>query len=157
MKYLKLIKLMYLVDREAFKRWGCPITGDRYVSMQFGPVLSNSLNLIRGDVTDHWSSFVEESAPHTVKFLRESKTDDLPEAEEDLAKEIFSNYGHKSRWELVELTHEFKEYKEPDDDNRSWPIEDIDILVSVGRSPEEAKSICKYREAVDRAKSVLSV
>jgi hypothetical protein len=30
---LKLIKLLYLLDREALLRWGRPVTADRYVSM----------------------------------------------------------------------------------------------------------------------------
>ena len=45
--YLKLIKLLYLADRAALIETGSPITGDRYVSMKFGPVLSNVLNLIK--------------------------------------------------------------------------------------------------------------
>jgi uncharacterized phage-associated protein len=46
MNYMKLIKLLYLADREALIRWGRPISTDRYVSMKHGPVLSNVLNLI---------------------------------------------------------------------------------------------------------------
>ena len=33
MPYLKLIKLLYFVDREALLRWGRPVTTDRLVSM----------------------------------------------------------------------------------------------------------------------------
>ena len=32
MSYMKLIKLLYLADREALARWGRPITTDQYVS-----------------------------------------------------------------------------------------------------------------------------
>ena len=39
MSYLKLIKLIYFLDREALLRWGRPVTGDRYVSMDNGPVV----------------------------------------------------------------------------------------------------------------------
>ena len=46
-KYLKLMKLLYLADRESMKRHGHPISGDRYVSMEHGPVLSHTLNLPR--------------------------------------------------------------------------------------------------------------
>jgi len=45
MSYMKLIKLMYLADREALLRWGRPISTDRYVSMDKGPVLSRVLDL----------------------------------------------------------------------------------------------------------------
>ena len=42
---LKLIKLMYLADRESMHRHGTPISFDRFVSMDHGPVPSQSLNL----------------------------------------------------------------------------------------------------------------
>jgi len=40
MHYVKLIKLLYLADREALLRWGAPITTDRYVSMTMDPPLA---------------------------------------------------------------------------------------------------------------------
>lgn len=43
MSYMKLIKLLYLADREALLQWGRPITTDRYVSMNRDPVLSRIL------------------------------------------------------------------------------------------------------------------
>jgi len=47
MSYLKLIKLLYLLDREALLRGGRPVTTDRYVSMANGPVVSRIYELIR--------------------------------------------------------------------------------------------------------------
>src|SRR5690606_22897948 len=46
MSYMRLIKLLYLADREALIRWGTPITFDAYVSMDRGPVLSRTYELI---------------------------------------------------------------------------------------------------------------
>jgi uncharacterized phage-associated protein len=46
MAYIKLIKLLYLADREALLRWGRPITTDRHVSMPKGPVVSQIYDLI---------------------------------------------------------------------------------------------------------------
>jgi len=54
MSYLKLIKMLYFLDREALLRWGRPVTTDRYVSMANGPVVSRIYDLIR-----------EEPAPGT--------------------------------------------------------------------------------------------
>lgn len=39
MSHLKLMKLLYLADREAMRRSGFPMSGDRLVSMPHGPVL----------------------------------------------------------------------------------------------------------------------
>jgi uncharacterized phage-associated protein len=38
MNHLKLMKLLYLADRESMKRHGQPISGDRFVAMDHGPV-----------------------------------------------------------------------------------------------------------------------
>lgn len=38
--YLLLTKLLYITDREALKRWGRPVIGGDYVSMDYGPVIS---------------------------------------------------------------------------------------------------------------------
>ena len=66
MHYIKLIKLMYMADREALLRWGVPITRDRYVSMDNGPVLSRVLNLITEDRPKPvWSQFIRPPSAST--------------------------------------------------------------------------------------------
>ena len=65
MSYVKLIKLLYLADREALIRWGRPITTDRYVSLDIGPVVNRVYELIRGEPAPNsmwiWRKFI--SAP----------------------------------------------------------------------------------------------
>jgi uncharacterized phage-associated protein len=46
MNYLALMKLLYLVDREALFHLGRPITGDKVVAMKHGPVLSRIFDLV---------------------------------------------------------------------------------------------------------------
>ena len=46
LNYLKLIKLLYLLDRATLLAWGRTVTGDHYYSMKHGPVLSEVLDLI---------------------------------------------------------------------------------------------------------------
>ena len=40
MKYIGLLKMLYIADRIALERLEMPITGDCYFSMKYGPVLS---------------------------------------------------------------------------------------------------------------------
>src|SRR5438094_5768402 len=62
MNYLALMKLLYLVDREALIRFGRPVTGDRVVSMKHGPVLSRIYDLIaqkkQGLPPGEWHQFI---------------------------------------------------------------------------------------------------
>lgn len=47
LELLKLMKLMYLAERESFKKYGESITGDAFVSMQHGPVLSGTYDFAK--------------------------------------------------------------------------------------------------------------
>src|SRR5438477_7194490 len=48
MSYLRMLKLLYIADRESLKETGRPITGDHVVAMAHGPVLSGVFDLIKG-------------------------------------------------------------------------------------------------------------
>src|SRR5436190_24334529 len=49
MNYMRVLKLLYIADRECLRRYGRVITGDRAVATKRGPVLSVSLDLIKGE------------------------------------------------------------------------------------------------------------
>jgi uncharacterized phage-associated protein len=164
MKHLKLIKLMYLADREALKRWGHSITGDRYVSMDKGPVLSNVLNLIHDERNPNqevtglvWSDCIQESDPHTVKLVRTPAVRPLSQAEMELAEEIFKLYGRENRWKLVEMTHQFPEYIKPTQNQKRFPIHHLALLRILGKTEEEAKAICAYGQSVKKTHQLLSL
>ena len=88
MSYMKLIKLLYLADREALARWGRPITTDSYVSMKHGPVLEwESLNLITdpddpSQVQTAWSKHISAPENYDVVLKEDSSGDLLSEVEE---------------------------------------------------------------------------
>lgn len=139
MSYLKLIKLLYLADREALNRWGFNITSDRYVSMDHGPVVSNIYNLLTIDERDNafWSRYI---SPPLGKFEVELKSTDIPgsqlsPAEENLLQEIFTKYGTWDRWRLRDFTHDLQEWRDPH--GSSIPISLADILRAQGQSDEE--------------------
>lgn len=73
MSHLKLMKLLYLADREAMDRYGAPMSGDRVVSMPQGPVLSMTLNLVDGDIESSpngWDGWVSDKANNEVALCR---------------------------------------------------------------------------------------
>jgi uncharacterized phage-associated protein len=157
MSYVKLIKLLYLVDREALLRWGRPVTTDRYVSMDRGPVLSTILDLItegpRPGIQGIWSNYISEPQGYEVVLCREPPTDELSRAEEELIAEIFREHGAKSRWELVDLAHALPEWRDPN--GSAIPIGYADILEAAGRSPQEAAAVVEELESLMVADSLL--
>ncbi len=45
--YMALLKMLYTADRISLQRINQPISGDKYFSMDFGPILSNVYDLIK--------------------------------------------------------------------------------------------------------------
>lgn len=156
MSYLKLIKLLYLADREALLRWGRPITTDRCISMDRGPVLSRVLDLV-ADGEDPgapciWAKHISSPGNFEVQLTSEAGRDELSNAEVDLLDEVFHEHGKKTRWDLVKLTHTLPEWKDPQ--GSAIPITDRDILKAGGKSDLEIAAIEDELEGVALAETV---
>lgn len=120
MSHLKLMKLLYLADREAVRSFGWPISGDRLVSMPHGPVLSMTLNLMDGDVESHeggWEEWISDKENHELSLRRPldlSKLDELAPAELDVLSTVWAKFGAMGKWEIRDWTHEnCAEWKDP--------------------------------------------
>jgi uncharacterized phage-associated protein len=144
MRYLGLLKLLYMADRVALQRMEQPITGDHYVSMDYGPVLSSIYDLIKGQAVDSalpiWSQFISpRNGNYNVSLIDDPGNDELCEEEEEIITEVYKSCGHYDRFDLAELTHDFPEWQDPH--GTSIPISVEDILKNVGKSDEEIKEI----------------
>jgi uncharacterized phage-associated protein len=139
MSYLKLIKLLYLLDREALLRWGRPVTTDRHVSMPQGPVVSQIYDLIVGEnppgIQTYWHDYISAPENFEVSLYRDPGDDELSPAEETLISEVFAEHGRKNRWDLVRFTHDLPEWQDPN--GSSIPIAYSDILRAANRTDAE--------------------
>src|SRR5580658_10497524 len=68
MNYMALLKLLYLIDREALVRWGKTITGDQFVAMKHGPVLRRIFDLVTQKKQEPsrtaWHDLIPRPAPY---------------------------------------------------------------------------------------------
>lgn len=141
MSYTKLIKLLYLAEREALARFGAPLTYDSCVSIPHGPVLSATLNRINEPEIyedGYWDKHIAPKHNYEVGLKNPEAAvpnDQLSPAEEALIDEIFQRYGHMDRWELVKFTHTLPEWTDPE--GSSLPISPDEILLSEGYSRED--------------------
>lgn len=108
MDLLRLTKLLYLVDREAFVRWGLPLIGDRYASMERGMVLSETYDLSKRKFVQPrlWDDYI--SAPnhnHELNLIKDPDTDELSQVDIELIDEIYELYKGKSNSYLIEQVH----------------------------------------------------
>ena len=168
MKYLGLLKLIYMADRLALEKINQPLTGDTYVSMKYGPVLSRIYDFIKGttsfnneqDALNIWKKYIltpnNYSAPlqlsYEVILLKDPGSEELSEEEEEIIEEIYKKCGNYDRFDLANMTHNFPEWQNPQTLNSSQkvvPIENIKILQVIGKNKEEINEI---RQIVERKK-----
>src|ERR1017187_2391669 len=118
MNYLALLKLLYLIDRQALLSWGKPVTGDKIVAMERGPVLSRIFDLVSQKKQDRpksaWHNLIPRPAPYvyTVRFSGVPDTSALSEAEVALIDKVFAEHRNKTEDQLVELTHNLPEWSD---------------------------------------------
>lgn len=142
---LKLVKLLYLSDRESLLRYSFPISGDCPVSMPHGPVLSRTYSLIcEGSNTPNgWDAWISDKENHEVRVSHRITRDDLDElsdAELDVMEAVWQQFGGMDRWAIRDYTHDHcTEWQDPKGSSR--PIEFADIFRALGRAPAEAQAL----------------
>ena len=134
MKYLGLLKLMYMADRKSLQEFDQPITGDVYISMTYGPVLSKVYDLIKNNKIAkgeyYWWKYIETNKKtYTVKLLQDPGTGELCKAEKVIMQKVYNSCGNYDRFELAEKTHTFPEWRDPErEDQLAIPIDNYDLL-----------------------------
>ena len=152
MSHLKLMKLLYLSDREAVRAFGWPISGDRLVSMPHGPVLSQTLNLMDGDVESQpggWEEWISGKENHELSLRQPMDTvalDELAPAEIDVLKDVWVRFGPMGKWEIRDWTHQHcAEWKDPK--GSSLPIQYEALARAVGFDDTSAKELAAQIQA----------
>jgi uncharacterized phage-associated protein len=137
MNYMRLLKILYIAERESLAESSAPITGGRAIAMQRGPLIEEILHLIRGQHigTPKWSQFIrldnyslEMTADPGVGHLSRFVTGKLDEVAQ-------RHVGH-DEWDMVAITHELPEWKKNDPGKSSKEIPLADILEGVGRGAD---------------------
>jgi uncharacterized phage-associated protein len=110
MHIMKLVKLMYLLDRLSLDRRSTPVCGGDYLSMRNGPVTSEVLDLVNagrlaGERDQRWEQCISDRTNHQVKLEQMPARENLSEAEVSLLDELWAEHGRKDQWQLVEWCH----------------------------------------------------
>lgn len=151
LNYTKLIKLLYIADREALDRWDVPITEDRYTALHNGPIVSEIYDLIMERHCDptaqlQWNSLFPKDG-YDLVGAGTARRDELSEREEKLLDEIDRKFHSWSYGRLIEHTHNralFPEWEDPGES--SFPIPLRKILQALGRNEEEIAEILSNEE-----------
>ena len=139
MNYMRLLKILYIADRESIRLTGRPITGDRVAAMKQGPVLSEILDLIQGVHLRYpeWAEFIQRDE-YNVRLVREPGLANLSRFEIETLERVAEEHRSHDEWGMVEFTHEFPEWQknDPGDSMRMNWIPFGDVLEAVERSAD---------------------
>lgn len=159
---LKLVKLLYLSDRYFMEKYRAPILYDNFYSLDNGPVVSYTLNLINGEIQQSadWDEWMSDRDRHEVAINRpvnqrldREDLDELSDAEFAALEEVWRKFGSKNQWDLVEWTHTHcSEWKSPH--GSSLPLDYEDVFVALGFDRAASGEI---QEQLDRDNSAARV
>lgn len=124
MHHLKLLKLLYLLDREALLRWGFPVTNDVYYLLPHGPVPSGCYDLVLSE-EGFWADHISSPHEHVVTLLDQAQSDELSKAEKSLIDELSTKFKKFDRFALRDYTHSLPEWQNPNGSRVLIRIEDI--------------------------------
>ena len=147
---MKLMKLLYLSDRESMNLYDAPITYDNFVSMDNGHVLSRTYDLINGTSSDakgaaQWTAWIGDRDQYDIKLkktVEEEELDQLSDADIEVMNSVWNQFEHYDQWQLVELTHNLcKEWKHPN--NSAIPISDVEVFLALGKHETIARDLAE--------------
>jgi hypothetical protein len=143
---MKLVKLVYLLDRSSVERRGIPVVGGAYFSLPNGPITSEFLDLINsgclwGLQNCRWEEFMSDRQDHEVAMIKEPGREHLSDSEIDLVEAVYREHGGKDQWQLRDWCHKHCE---------EWtPLEDGRERIGIDRI---ARAVGKTEEQIARLK-----
>jgi uncharacterized phage-associated protein len=152
-KYI-LLKMLYLADREALKRWNTPITGDEPHSMEYGPVPSRIYDLTKDGIrfADVWSPIIQTQSKTSVALKSDPGRDELSDEEIELIEEIYQSFKGYSFEKMKNFCHKLPEYDESVGKG-SRPIKFETLLSFLGKKQSEIKRIAESEREVRMLKN----
>ena len=158
MPHMKLIKLLYIAERTSIQKNGYPILGDDIFSMRYGPVLSVTLNYMKGKFPpdNGWDKWVSSIQEHKVSLARQYCTEDLnllSDATLKILAEVWEEFSNIDEWEISDYTHQnFPEWQDPGDSSEKITYKKL--LDALGYGEKSAK-IAEELEAQQQVRKAL--
>ncbi len=162
LNYTKLVKILYLADRESYKTINHSMTGDLYYALPQGPILSNLLDLIKGKseskLQSYWDARFSTDGYDLVSLSSNIPEGKLSKFEKRIIDELDDKFHDKDFGYLIDYVHNKEncpEWHNPGVHSRCQ-ITDADILTSLGRTKEEVEIIEKDKASYEEEEIIIA-
>lgn len=151
---LRLLSLLYIADRKALKEVNKPLTGDIYISTNYGPMPSKVFSFIRGEQINDiklWEQYISTGFDSqvieacTITLLAYAGDNELSIKEEEIIKEVYYQFKDMDTTEVALITRSFKEWQIPAI-GQYLPINNVKILKNLGKTKEQIEYIKQVTE-----------
>jgi len=159
MNFMRVLKLLYLAEREVLRETGRPIVGDSVVATERGPVMENVHSLLHGQHAE-FKKFSQHFNTVRYNLVMHLQPDvgELSEYEIEMIQRVASQHEDDDEWDLVQFTREqLPEWKKNDPGKSSRLISVEDILVAVGKTDAEVKEIIADEQRRCRAATLREI
>src|SRR5258708_4297025 len=111
--FLRIVKLVYLADRDSIIRRGIPIVGGRYFSMRCGPSIGEVMNFANLERhAPEWEKYISPRQGHILALKQAPGYDNLSQSEIDILDGVVEEHAARSTWALVKWCHVYcREYE----------------------------------------------
>jgi uncharacterized phage-associated protein len=138
MSRMRLLKLLYIADRELLAETLRPITGDHAIAMDHGPVLSHTYDLIKRKHVDSplWDRFIAQQGPQDIAFTDDPGVGQLSQNEIGKLTDVAERFRNSNDYDIALVTHQFAEFikNEPAPPEKRKPIPLDDLLQALNLS-----------------------
>lgn len=162
MNYTKLIKLIYLADKESYDAINHSMTGDTYYALPQGPILSELLNLIKGKSDEknqsYWDARFTTDGYNLIALSSNIPSGLLSKFEKRTLDNIDREFHNKTFGDMIDFVHDSRncpEWSDPGPHSRKV-ITESDILRALGRTKEEIGIIENENTAYEHEEKILS-
>lgn len=115
MSKMKLLKLLWLVDRYTLRNYGYLLSGDKYYALPHGPVGSATKDILDANqrsatTKSYWGQYISVVSNKDIKSNRSIDFGEFSEADLSALRAVWSVYGSMSPASLRDYSHKFPEW-----------------------------------------------
>ena len=154
MNYYRLLKLLYIADRQSVQETGRPIIGGRLIAMDRGPLHSACFDLVQAkDAQIAWFSKFFRTERKDLEMIADPGNDDLSAREIDLLNRVRDQHVNEDDWEVGNFTHTFPEFQDnqaPPGKSKTIPFVDLARAVGRGGDLDAILADAQQKAVIDR-------